>query len=59
MKGTQKLDVHDAVFSSTQVTLEMEQSRLVDPCTDRVLYNVLQCNQLVADPVEWTVKSNS
>ncbi len=64
MKGPQKLAVHDAVCSSTHVVLEMEQHRLVDPCTDRLLYNVLQCNcafhiRLVANPMESAVKSNS
>lgn len=64
MKGTQKLAVHDAVCSSPYVTLKMEQNRLADPCTDRLLYSVLQCNctfhiRLVADPVELAVKSNS
>ncbi len=64
MKGTQKLAVHDTVCSSTHVMLEMEQNRLVDLCTERLLYNVLQCNcashiRLVANPVESAVKSNS
>ena len=64
MKGNQKLAVHVAVFSSTHVILEMVQSRLLHAqCKNRFLSNVLRYNdaymRLVANPVEWTVKSNS